>query len=90
MPKTNKWLEKKAQEIIDNLDSQKEVKYPIYVPSKARSKIKLTTKALDDVNLHFYVVVEPQDAADYYKEYPEDKIVVMEKNDQGIGYVRNA
>lgn len=90
MAKTNEWLEKKAQKIIDNLNSQKEVKYPIYVPSKARSEIKLTTKALNDVNLHFYVVVEPQDAADYYKEYPEDKIVVMEKNDQGIGYVRNA
>ena len=72
MAKTNEWLEKKAQKIIDNLNSQKEVKYPIYVPSKARSEIKLTTKALDDVNLHFYVVVEPQDAADYYKEYPED------------------
>lgn len=90
MPATNNWLEKKGQEVLDNLESYTDVKYPIYVPSKARSQVKLTTQTLADVGLHFYVVVEPQDAEEYYKEYPKDQIVVMEKNDQGIGYVRNA
>ena len=87
---TNDWLENFSQEILDKLDTYTKVKYPIYVPSKARSDLKLTTQALEDVGLHFYVVVEPQDAEDYLKQYPENQIVVMEENDQGIGYVRNA
>jgi len=90
MPATNDWLENLGQKVLDNLETYQEVIYPIYVPSKARSSIKLTTKALADVGLHFYVVVEPQDADDYRNEYPEAQIVVMEKDNQGIGYVRNA
>ena len=87
---TNDWLENLGQETINNLNNYNKIKYPIYVPSKARSEIKLTTKCLADNNISFYVVVEPQDADDYHKEYSENQIVVMEKNNQGIGYVRNA
>ena len=87
---TNDWLENLGQKTINNLNNYNEIKYPIYIPSKARSEIKLTTKCLTDVDIPFYVVVEPQDAEDYHKEYSENQIVVMEKNNQGIGYVRNA
>ena len=90
MPTTNDWLENLAQKILNNIETYQEVKYPIYVPSKARSNIKLTTKALADVGLDFYIVIEPQDADDYRNEYSEAQIIVMEKNDQGISYVRNA
>ena len=90
MPATNDWLENLAQKILNNIETYQEVKYPIYVPSKARSNIKLTTKALADVGLDFYIVIEPQDADDYRNEYSEAQIIVMEKNDQGISYVRNA
>ena len=85
---TNDWLENLGQETINNLSNYNEIKYPIYVPSKSRSEIKLTTKCLE--NIPFYVVIEPQDADDYRKEYSEDKLVILEKNDQGISYVRNA
>ena len=48
---TNDWLENFSQEILDKLDTYTKVKYPIYVPSKARSDLKLTTQALEDVAL---------------------------------------
>tara|TARA_B000000557_G_scaffold256337_1_gene248418 strand:- start:657 stop:1523 length:867 start_codon:yes stop_codon:yes gene_type:complete len=90
MPATNDWLENLGQQVVDNLESFQTVNYPIYVPSKARADVKLTTQALADVGLDFYVVVEPQDAGLYLKHYDMKQLVIMEMNDQGIGYVRNA
>ena len=40
MPATNDWLENLAQKILNNIETYQEVKYPIYVPSKARGNIK--------------------------------------------------
>lgn len=65
------------------------VSYPVYVPSKGRADRKITTKFLEEAGIPFYVVVEPQDAAAYREHYAADHILVMEKNDQGIAYVRN-
>ena len=65
------------------------VSYPVYVPSKGRPTVKMTTKFLDEGGIPFYVVVEPQDAAAYKENYSPDKILVMDKNDQGIAYARN-
>ena len=90
MTATNNWLENLGKDILDTLNSFYDVKYPIYVPSKGRADVKLTTKALDDVDLVYYVVVEPQDADAYLKEYNKHQVVVMKKDNQGIGYVRNA
>ena len=70
---TNDWLENLGQETINNLNNYNKIKYPIYVPSKSRSEIKLTTKCLE--NIPFYVVIEPQDADNYRKEYSEDKLL---------------
>jgi len=89
MPKSNEYLEYLGEEIMDTFSEWTEVKYPIYVPSKGRSSVKLTTKALDDAELNYLVVIEPQDVDDYKKEYPSEKLLVMDKNDMGIAYVRN-
>ena len=90
MTATNNWLENLGKDILDTLNSFNDVKYPIYVPSKGRADVKLTTKALDDVDLVYYVFVVPQDADAYLKEYNKHQVVVMKKDNQGIGYVRNA
>jgi hypothetical protein len=65
------------------------VSYPVYVPSKGRADKKITTKFLEEAGVPFYVVVEPQDAETYKQNYDAEKILVMEKNDQGIAYARN-
>ena len=43
---TNDWLENFSQEILDKLDTYTKVKYPIYVPSKARSDLKYVSNSL--------------------------------------------
>lgn len=62
-------------------------KYKIYIPSKGRATLNKTTTTLDGLN--FMLVVEPQDYDAYRKVYPEDQLLQLDRNDQGIAYVRN-
>jgi hypothetical protein len=64
-------------------------KYPIYIPSRQRADTLTTAKLFQSENIPFKVVVEPQDAEDYRKHFSDDNLLVMDKNDQGIAYVRN-
>ena len=66
-----------------------ELRYPIYVPSKGRADRINVTRLLTEQNIPFTVVVEPQDADDYRQHFRDDQLLVMDKNDQGIHYVRN-
>ena len=87
---TNDWLENFSKDTLDNLSDHIDIRFPMYIPSKGRSDLKLTTQALEDVDIDFYVVVEPQDYNDYLEHYDSTQLVKMEENNQGIGYVRNA
>lgn len=40
-------------------------KYPIYIPSKGRWDSRLTSKALEDIRVPYYIVVEEQQAEQY-------------------------
>lgn len=40
-------------------------KYPIYVVSKGRSEYMMTSRALTEMGVKHFIVVEPQEAADY-------------------------
>jgi hypothetical protein len=82
-------LEELSDDILNNLLKYEMVKYPIYVPSRKRPDVFLTTKALQDDGLFFYVVIEPQDEKDYLKYYPRHNLLIMPENDMGISYVRN-
>ena len=62
-------------------------KYTVYIPSKGRADIATTPKLLE--GLKYYIVVEPQDYEDYKKYHDKDRILVMDKNDMGVGYARN-
>lgn len=63
--------------------------YPIFVPSKGRALTSNLLKATTSCHLPITVVVEPQESEIYAKEYMNYNILVLEKNDQGITYVRN-
>lgn len=62
-------------------------KYTIYIPSKGRATTNKSTMTL--IGLNYKLVVEPQDYETYCKVYPKDVIIQMDKNDQGLAYVRN-
>lgn len=61
--------------------------FPIFVPSKGRPDSKLLKKLWESGH-EFKVFVEPQDLKLYVPLF-EDKVVNIEKDDQGITYVRN-
>lgn len=62
-------------------------KYKIYIPSKGRPTKTKTSKTLDGLN--YVVVVEPQDYQDYCTVFPPERLLCLDKNDQGLAYVRN-
>lgn len=65
---------------------------PIYIPSKGRPECPtwhhFTEKALRE---QVFVVVEPQDNAEYFEKLMKKKgnLVVLPENDRGIAFVRN-
>lgn len=63
--------------------------HPIYIPSKGRPDKCLTAQLLDAEQISFYIVVEPQEQAAYTDNFGAERILVMDKNDQGLIYARN-
>jgi hypothetical protein len=64
-------------------------KYHIYIPSKRRASNCVTAKILQQDNLDFTIMVEPQDYNDYRKFFDVKHLFQIDLNDQGIAYVRN-
>lgn len=62
--------------------------YPIAVPSKNRSDSKLLVRLFAE-GLPLRIFVEPQEANLYREKYP-GLVIQLEKDDQGLAYVRNA
>ena len=52
-------------------------KYPIYIISKGRWESRLTSKALEYMNVPYHIVIEPQEYDMYSKVIDEDKILVL-------------
>jgi hypothetical protein len=63
-------------------------RHPIYILSKGRPNCDASA-ALDHIGVPHNVVVEPQDEAAYRRQLGDGNLVVMDKNDQGVVYVRN-
>ena len=63
---------------------------PIYIPSKGRAGQSKTIASLISEKINFIVFVEPQDAEAYATAYPKTKLKVLDENDKGISYVRQA
>lgn len=66
-------------------------KYPIYIISKGRWESRLTVKALESMNVPYYIVIEPQEYNNYAAVINVNKILVLPfKNlDQGSIPARN-
>ena len=62
---------------------------PIFIPTKGRARRCKTAELLRSQLVEFNLVVEPQDADDYAKEYGLSNLMVLPKNDQGLVYARN-
>lgn len=63
----------------------------IFIPSKGRPKTK-TARTLDKCGVKYTIFVEPQDEGAYMASSTASstaRLVVIDKNDMGIGYVRN-
>ncbi len=64
-------------------------RYPIYIPSKGRTHVKMTASYLEADGVPFYFVVEPNEEAAYRAAFPSASILVLPENDRGLVYSRN-
>jgi len=60
-------------------------KYPIYIISKGRWKSRLTSKALEEMNVPYKIVVEPREYENYASVIDKSKIIVTPKNFSDLG-----
>jgi len=59
--------------------------YPIYIVSKGRADSRLTAKALDEMNVPYRVVIEPQDYAAYSCFFNDEQILILPFSNHGKG-----
>jgi hypothetical protein len=52
-------------------------KYPIYIVSKGRADTRLTAKALEAMQVPYYIIVENQEYQDYASVIAEHKILIL-------------
>jgi len=64
-------------------------KYPIFIPSRGRFDNCLTAKYLDEENLPYHLIIEPQEEVNYSKYFNKNKIIVLPENNRGLSYSRN-
>lgn len=62
-------------------------KYPVYIISKGRWKTRLTSKALERMNVPYSIVVEPQEYENYAAEIDPNKILVLPFSNLGQGSI---
>jgi hypothetical protein len=60
-------------------------KYPIYIISKGRWESRLTSKALDEMNQPYKIVIEPKEYDLYSKYISKNKILVLPDNFSELG-----
>ena len=61
--------------------------HPILIPSKGRPDARLP-RLLDECELSYALVVEPQDEAAYRQVLPSARYIVLPENDRGLSYAR--
>lgn len=62
-------------------------KYPIYIVSKGRWDTRLTSKALEKINVPYRIVVEPQEYDKYVEYIDKNKILVLPFSNLGQGSI---
>lgn len=62
-------------------------KYPIYIISKGRWESRLTVKALEEINVPYKIVIEPQELNKYNKVIDKNNILVLPFSNLGQGSI---
>lgn len=62
-------------------------RYPVYVISKGRWESRLTVKALERINVPFYIVIEPQEFENYAAVIDPKKIFQLPFSNLGLGSI---
>lgn len=62
-------------------------KYPVYIISKGRWESRLTSKALELMNIPYHIVVEPQEHDQYAEVIDPQKILVLPFSNLGQGSI---
>jgi len=62
-------------------------KYPIYIISKGRWKSRLTSKALEEMNCLYHIVIEPQEYDNYSAVIDSKKILILPFSNLGQGSI---
>ena len=57
-------------------------KYPLYIVSKGRADSRLTSKALEKMNIPYNIVIEEQEYDDYANVIDPKKIIILDKKYQ--------
>lgn len=61
--------------------------YPVYIISKGRWESRLTSKALDKMNVPYHIVIEPQEYKQYSNVISKDKIYTLPFSNTGQGSI---
>lgn len=69
--------------MIQNNDPQ----FPIYIISKGRWESRLTSKALEEINVNYRIVIEPQEYDSYASVINAKKILVLPFSNLGQGSI---
>jgi len=62
-------------------------KYPVYIISKGRWESRLTSRALEEMNVPYHIVIEPQEYDDYAAVISPEKIYVLPFSNLGLGSI---
>lgn len=62
-------------------------KYPVYIISKGRSESRLTSKALEKIQVPYHIVIEPQEYEQYAAVIDSQKILVLPFSNLGQGSI---
>lgn len=66
------------------------MKYPIYILSSGRAKTATTMGLLQQEDIPYTLVIDPQDKSSYKKEFPDARFIILKKDFQGNAYARKA
>jgi len=62
-------------------------RYPIYIISKGRWESRLTSKALEEMNCPYHIVIEPQEYDQYSLVIDKNKILILPFSNLGQGSI---
>lgn len=68
-------------------EEKNNIKYPVYIISKSRADSRLTSKALEKMNVPYRIVIEPQEYKEYSAVINPDKILQLPFSNLGQGSI---